>query len=109
MKRNLDQADVEPCSCCGLAVESALASETGGTCEWCAGFPYGPSGCNGKHADELRAYMVDRVLSGAIQPLLAMACVALDDAHHAGRMLSTRTAWIIDRSAPPPSDRCVSP
>lgn len=104
MERNLDPSDAEPCSCCGLAVASTLASETGGTCEWCAGYPYGPSGCNGKHADELRAYLVDRVLAGALPPLMAVARVALDDAHHAGRMLSTPAAWVIDRAAPTPPD-----
>lgn len=104
MERNQDLApeDAEPCSCCGLATATALASETGGACEWCAGYPYGPSCCYGKHADELRAELVGRVVAGTMDPLLAVARMALDDAHHAGRMRSTLSTWVIDRTAPTP-------
>jgi hypothetical protein len=96
--------DADACPCCGVAVCGEWLAEVG-RCEACAGFPFSLApGCNGKHADELRIWLLGRVQAGQIEPMRAMALLAIDDAHRAGGVREGGGGrWLIDRPAPDPN------
>lgn len=101
--------DWEPCRCCGVAITGAWSDATMGTCELCSGFPFtvAPS-CCGKHADELRMMLLERVQAGQLTPLGAVALAAIDDAHYAGSLREASIKdgqlgwWVVDQPAPDP-------
>lgn len=96
--------DAAPCPCCGVAVTCAWL-EMAGRCEVCADEPYrqAPRVCGGRHADELRVFLFQAVTAGLMNGWTAVAAAAIDDAHHAGRLVEQAGRWRIVIPSPDPT------